>query len=74
VPRPAADAAKLETWFGFLNEQEAYLKKIAADLRAGHTIASQGDTARFVHNGNLANRTVLAFGFHYCSFELTRFG
>jgi hypothetical protein len=74
VPRPPADTAKLKTWFGYLARQEAYLKKIAADLRAGQTIASQGDTARFVHNGNLSNRTVLAFGFHYCSFELTRFG
>jgi hypothetical protein len=74
VPRPPADAAKLAKWFGYLGEEEHYLTKIAAALRAEHTIQSQRYTARFVHNGNLANNTVLAFGFDYCSFKLSRFG
>jgi hypothetical protein len=73
VPRPPADAAKLAKWFGYLGEEERYLTKIAAALRAEHTIQSQRYTARFVHNGNLANNTVLAFGFDYCSFKLSRF-
>jgi hypothetical protein len=73
-PRPAADRAKLATWFGYLAEQRRYLGMTAAALRAGRTIASQHATARFVHTGNLANRTVLAFGFHYCSFDFARFG
>jgi hypothetical protein len=74
VPRPSADAAKLAKWFGYLGEEEHYLAKIAAALRAEHTIRSQRYTARFVHNGNLANNTVLAFGFDYCSFKASRFG
>jgi flagella basal body P-ring formation protein FlgA len=74
VPRPPADAAKLAKWFTYLGQEEHYLAKIAAALHAGHTIQSQRYTARFVHNGNLANNTVLAFGFDYCSFKISRFG
>jgi hypothetical protein len=74
VPRPPRDAATLEKWFGYLNRQEAYLKGITANLRAGRTIAAQRLTARFIHNGNLANDVVLAFGFDYCSFKFSRFG
>ncbi len=74
VQRPPADAAKLATWFVYLGRQESYLKMITAQLRAGHTIPAQRLTARFIHNGNLANNTVLAFGFNYCSFKFSRYG
>jgi hypothetical protein len=74
VPRPPADKPKLAKWFAYLREQKSFLDKIAAALRAGRTIQSQRYTARFVHNGNLANNVVLAFGFDYCSFRFSRFG
>jgi hypothetical protein len=74
VPRPEADFGKLKTWFGYLGLQERYLGKIVRALRSGNVEASQRYTARFVHNGNLANRSVLAFGFDYCSFEFSRYG
>ena len=74
APRPPADAAKLSKWFGYLKNQESYLKQITAQLRADHAIKAQRLTARFIHNGNLANNVVLAFGFDYCSFRFSRFG
>jgi hypothetical protein len=74
VTRPPADAAKLGKWFGYLKNQESYLRQITAQLRAGHAIQAQRLTARFIHNGNLANNTVLAFGFDYCSFKFSRYG
>lgn len=74
VPRPAGDEAKLSRWFGYLRAQESYLQRIAAQLRGGHAIKAQRLTARFIHNGNLANNTVLAFGFDYCSFRFSRYG
>ena len=74
APRPPADAAKLAKWFGYLKAQESYLQRITAQLRSGHTIKAQRLTARFIHNGNLANNTVLAFGFDYCSFKFSRYG
>jgi hypothetical protein len=74
VPRPTADAAKLSTWFGYLKAQQSYLGQITAQLRAGRGIQAQRLTARFIHNGNLANNVVLAFGFNYCSFKFSRYG
>jgi hypothetical protein len=74
VSRPDPDVARLKEWFVYLNRQEAYLKKISAQLRRGHTIKAQRLTARFIHNGNLANNVVQAFGFEYCSFKFARYG
>jgi len=74
VPRPSADTAKLEKWFGYLRKQESYLGQATAQLRAEHAIKAQRLIARFIHNGNLANNTVLAFGFNYCSFKFSRYG
>ncbi len=74
VPRPDADNAKLVKWFGYLNAQESYLRQITAQLRADDPIQAQRLTARFIHNGNLANNVVLAFGFNYCSFKFSRYG
>jgi hypothetical protein len=74
VPRPLADAAKLGKWFGYLKTQESYLQQITAQLRADHAIQAQRLTARFIHNGNLANNVSLVFGFNYCSFKFSRYG
>ena len=74
APRPAGDEAKLGKWFGYLKAQESYLLRITAQLRADRAIKAQRLTARFIHNGNLANNVVLAFGFDYCSFRFSRFG
>jgi hypothetical protein len=74
VPRPVADTAKLGKWFGYLKAQESYLRQITAQLRAGRGIKAQRLTARFIHNGNLANNEVLAFGFNYCNFKFSRYG
>jgi hypothetical protein len=74
VPRPTADTGRLKTWFMYLNRQEEYLRQISAELRAGHSIKAQRLTARFIHNGNLANNVTLAFGFQWCSFKFSRYG
>ena len=74
VPRPAADRSRLRKWFRYLRMQESYLERIAAQLRARHSIRAQRLTARFIHNGNLANNVTLAFSFDYCSFRFSRYG
>lgn len=74
VPRPEADKPRLAKWFVYLNRQEDYLRQITAQLRLDHAIKAQRLTARFIHNGNLANNVVLAFGFDYCSFKFSRYG
>ncbi len=74
VSRPSGDVGRLREWFVYLKRQEDYLKRIAAQLRKGHTIKAQRLTARFIHNGNLANNVTLAFGFDFCSFKFSRYG
>jgi hypothetical protein len=74
VPKPAADTAKLAKWFGYLDDQESYLRGAAEQLRAENAVKAQRLTARFIHSGNLANNTVLAFGFQYCGFKFSRYG
>jgi hypothetical protein len=74
VPRPPADAGRLRKWFAYLKRQQAYLKRIVAQLRARRAVPAQRLTARFIHNGNLANNVVLSFGFEYCSFKFSRYG
>jgi hypothetical protein len=74
APRPPADTAKLQKWFAYLRRQEGYLKQIVADLRANRATPAQRLTARFIHNGNLANNVVLEFGFEYCAFKFSRYG
>lgn len=74
APRPPADAARLAKWFTYLKRQASYLGQITQQLRQEHAIKAQRLTARFIHNGNLANNVVLAFGFDWCSFKFSRFG
>ncbi|HET7507434.1 MAG TPA: hypothetical protein VFJ53_03665 [Solirubrobacterales bacterium] len=74
VPRPTTDRTRLAKWFTYLNRQESYLQQITAELRRDRPIKAQRLTARFIHNGNLANNVVLAFGFDYCSFKFSRYG
>ncbi len=74
VPRPSADTTRLAKWFTYLNRQESYLGQITTQLRQEHAIKAQRLTARFIHNGNLANNVVLAFGFDWCSFKFSRYG
>jgi hypothetical protein len=74
VPRPSADTTRLAKWFTYLKRQASYLGQITEQLRLDHPIKAQRLTARFIHNGNLANNVVLAFGFDYCSFKFSRYG
>lgn len=74
VPRPPADTTKLSRWFGYLNEQEGYLRGVTTELRADRVIKAQRLIARFIHSGNLANGVVLPFGFESCEFKFSRYG
>lgn len=74
VPRPENDVERLRKWFTYLKRQESYLRQITEQLRRDNPIKAQRLTARFIHNGNLANNVVLAFGFDYCSFKFSRYG
>jgi hypothetical protein len=73
VPRPPYDATHLAKWFGYLKLQQSYLGRAAAALRAERIPRYQHNAVLFVHNGNLANDVVIAYGFNYCRFKFSRF-
>lgn len=74
VPMPPADRPKLGRWFGYLHDQEGYLKGVTAQLRADRPVKAQRQIARFIHAGNLANSVILPFGFEACTFKFSRYG
>jgi hypothetical protein len=73
VPQPAADEAKLTKWLGYLGTEAAYLGKIGKALAQGDKGKAQTLSVRLNRNSNLANDSVLAFGFDYCRLEASRF-
>jgi len=69
IPKPADDAEELAEWLDLLKVQNFFLRKTGKALSAGQRVQAQGFLSRFVHNGNLANDTVLGYGFKYCLFN-----
>lgn len=73
VPQPVDDAARLTKWIGLLRKEKSLLGQIGTALRAGKRAQAQRLQGKLVHNGNLANNTVLGFEFHYCLIDSSRF-
>jgi len=73
LPRPTADAAKLVRWLGYLEAEQELLVRIARALAHGDKAKAQTLSVRLNRNSNLANNTVLAFGFDYCRIDPSRF-
>jgi hypothetical protein len=73
VPQPVADEAKLGKWLGYLETEASYLGKIGKALAQGDKGKAQTLSVRLNRNSNLANDSVLAFGFDYCKLEASRF-
>lgn len=73
VPRPAADAQRLARWFGYLEAESRYLGRIGDALAAGKKGKAQTLSVRLNRNSNLANNTVLPFGFVYCKIDPSKF-
>lgn len=66
VPQPAADAKTLSKWLGYLKTEASVLTKISKALKAGNKNKASTQVIILQHDANLANNTVIAFGFHYC--------
>jgi hypothetical protein len=73
VPQPAADAAKLKKWFGFLEKEQKLLGELSKALKAGNKSRAQLLTVKLTHNGNQANAAVLSFEFGYCLIPTSQF-
>jgi hypothetical protein len=73
APRPATDEARLEKWIGYLEVESDYLGRIGKALEKEEKGKVQTLTVRLNRNSNLANNTVLPFGFDYCKLDPSRF-
>jgi hypothetical protein len=73
LPQPTADEAKLQKWIGYLGTERDLLGKIGTALRHEDKPGAQQLSVRLNRNSNLANNTVLAFGFDYCRIDPSRF-
>ena len=73
LPQPTADEAKLNKWIGYLGTERDLLGKIGTALQHEDKAGAQQLSVRLNRNSNLANNTVLAFGFDYCRIDPSRF-
>ena len=73
VPRPGADAQRLAKWFGYLEVESEYLGRIGKALAQGKKGKAQTLSVRLNRNSNLANNTVLSFGFVHCKIDPSKF-
>lgn len=73
VPEPAADEAKLAKWIGYLEGESSYIGKIGKALAEGQKGKAQTLAVQLNRNSNLANNSVLSFGFDYCKLDPSRF-
>jgi hypothetical protein len=73
LPQPTSDEAKLAKWIGYLGTERDLLGRIGSALRHEDKAAAQQLSVRLNRNSNLANNTVLAFGFDYCRIDPGRF-
>jgi hypothetical protein len=73
VPRPHADKAKLARWFGHLRAEQGLIGRVGRALAAGDKHKAGSYSIDLNHNSNLANNTVLGFGFDYCRIDPSRF-
>lgn len=73
VPKPSADAAKLETWIGYLKREKSYLQKIGKALKAENKFQAQKYAVQLNRNNNRANNTVISFEFDHCRIDSSTF-
>jgi hypothetical protein len=73
VEQPTEDAAKLTKWLGYVKTEAELFNSGGKALKAGNKKKAQQYVNKLNSNANLANSTVLAFGFHYCKFEPSKY-
>jgi hypothetical protein len=73
VPQPVEDATKLTKWIGYLETESSFIGRIGKALAQGDKGKAQTLSVQLNRNSNLANNSVLAFGFNYCKLDPSRF-
>lgn len=74
VPKPAADEAKLEKWFGYLEAEKEFVRRIGVALAHEELRKAEAIAVKLNRNSTRANNSVLGFEFNYCRIDQSRFG
>lgn len=72
IPKPPNDAKVLTVWLNRLKTQSSLMATAGRLMQEDRRSKVTGYLARYAHEGNLANDTVLGFGFDACLFRLSR--
>ncbi len=73
VPRPEADATRLEEWLGYGNTGRELLGRLAVVLREGKRSKVDGLANQLLRSAKRANAVVVGFNFDYCRLNPARF-
>jgi hypothetical protein len=73
VEQPDADEAKLAKWLSFVKKESDLFKGGGKALKTGNKHKAQKFVNKLTSTANQANATVLAFSFHYCRFEPSKY-
>jgi hypothetical protein len=73
VEQPTEDAAKLTKWLGYVKKEAELFNSGGKALKAGNKKKAQKFVNQLNTNANKANAEVLAFGFHYCKFNPSKY-
>jgi len=73
VEQPTEDAAKLTKWLGYVKKEAELFNSGGKALKAGNKKKAQKFVNQLNSNANKANAEVLAFGFHYCKFNPSKY-
>lgn len=74
VPRPAADEAKLQKWFGFLRILRDRIRQTGVYYKEGEELRATHESIAAERTGNAANNVSFSFGFRYCRLGRSRLG
>ena len=74
VPKPAADEARLEKWFGYLDAEKEFVRRIGSALAKEELRKAESIAVKLNRNSTRANNSVLGFEFNYCRIDQSRFG
>lgn len=73
LPQPAADAARLGKWLGYLKQEADLFASAGKKLQAGNKAEAERDTSKIAAVANKANNQVLPFEFRYCRQEPAKY-
>ena len=73
VPQPAADEARLSSWFSLLAVEAELFGTAGKKLKAGDKAGAERIVNKLSQNANKANVQVLPFSFRYCRLEPAKF-